>query len=83
MRLNEARLLMKQKNIGTQPGELLWSETERADFKQRLASIESSTDMSQSTLRQLVALISDMKKRLPILKTTSIIFYVLAPPVVI
>ena len=33
MRLNEARLLMKQKNIGTQPGELLWSETERADFK--------------------------------------------------
>lgn len=62
MRLNEARLLMKQKNIGTQPGELLWSETERADFKQRLASIESSTDMSQSTLRQLVALISDMKK---------------------
>lgn len=83
MRLNEARLLMKQKNIGTQPGELLWSETERADFKQRLASIESSTDMSQSTLRQLVALISDMKKTIAYPQDNQHYFYVLAPPVVI
>lgn len=62
MRRNEARMLMNQDNTGSQPGDLLWNEAERADFKQRLALLEGSTELSQSTLQQLVALISDMKK---------------------